>query len=192
MPSRSIARPSPRSSGCGPPIGHRKAFVPDQRHADQCRLVRVVPRWKVGVGVSIDGPRELHDAHRKTRSGKGTFDKTIAGIRCLRATGAVPRDLGAVARQPRHARRAAGLLHLRRHRPRLLQRRGVRGRPRLRAVRRAPGCARATPPSCAASGISRGRAAGYKFVREIDLAMPRVFRPEGSAARATSRSSRWP
>ena len=43
--------------------------------------------WDVGVGVSIDGPRELHDAHRKTRSGAGTFDKTIAGIRCLRDAG---------------------------------------------------------------------------------------------------------
>ncbi|MDI1285324.1 MAG: radical SAM protein, partial [Reyranella sp.] len=43
--------------------------------------------WDVGIGVSIDGPRELHDFHRKTRSGAGTFDKTIAGIRCLREAG---------------------------------------------------------------------------------------------------------
>ena len=48
--------------------------------AEWCRLFL---EWNVGVGVSIDGPRELHDRHRKTRSGKGTFDKTLAGIRCL-------------------------------------------------------------------------------------------------------------
>ncbi len=48
---------------------------------DWCALFR---EWGVGVGVSIDGPQPLHDAHRKTRRGDGTFDKTIAGIRLLR------------------------------------------------------------------------------------------------------------
>src|SRR5262249_9071329 len=37
----------------------------------------------VGVGVSIDGPKRLHDRNRVTRSGQGTFDKAIAGIRLL-------------------------------------------------------------------------------------------------------------
>jgi uncharacterized protein len=39
---------------------------------------------RVGVGVSIDGPRQFHDRHRLTRAGRGTFDKTIDGIRLLR------------------------------------------------------------------------------------------------------------
>jgi uncharacterized protein len=39
---------------------------------------------QVNVGVSIDGPQLLHDRNRQTRSGRGTFDKTIAGIRLLR------------------------------------------------------------------------------------------------------------
>jgi uncharacterized protein len=39
----------------------------------------------VSVGVSIDGPHEFHDMNRVTRSGRGTFDKTLAGIRRLRA-----------------------------------------------------------------------------------------------------------
>jgi uncharacterized protein len=39
---------------------------------------------RVNLGVSIDGPRHLHDRNRLTRSGRGTFDKTIAGIRSLR------------------------------------------------------------------------------------------------------------
>ena len=48
---------------------------------DWCDFIK---KWRVGVGVSIDGPRHLHDANRVTRAGKGTFDRTIAGIRLLR------------------------------------------------------------------------------------------------------------
>ena len=39
---------------------------------------------RVNVGVSIDGPRQFHDRHRLTRAGRGTFERTIAGIRLLR------------------------------------------------------------------------------------------------------------
>jgi uncharacterized protein len=39
---------------------------------------------QVNLGVSIDGPKRLHDRNRLTRSGQGTFDRTIAGIRLLR------------------------------------------------------------------------------------------------------------
>jgi uncharacterized protein len=46
-----------------------------------CELFR---RERVRVGVSIDGPKHLHDRYRVTRSGRGTFDKTIAGVRLLR------------------------------------------------------------------------------------------------------------
>jgi uncharacterized protein len=42
---------------------------------------------RVNVGVSIDGPQHLHDRNRLTRSGRGTFDRTIAGIRLLRRHG---------------------------------------------------------------------------------------------------------
>jgi uncharacterized protein len=37
----------------------------------------------IRVGVSIDGPQRFHDAHRKTRTGKGTFEHTLRGIRRL-------------------------------------------------------------------------------------------------------------
>ena len=46
-----------------------------------------IAETKIGVGVSIDGPRRLHDKNRVTRSGRGTFDKTIAGVRRLRERG---------------------------------------------------------------------------------------------------------
>jgi uncharacterized protein len=42
---------------------------------------------RVDVGVSIDGPKRLHDLNRVARSGRGTFDKTISGIRRLRRNG---------------------------------------------------------------------------------------------------------
>jgi len=38
---------------------------------------------RIGVGVSIDGPKQFHDRHRLTRVGRGTFDRTMAGIRLL-------------------------------------------------------------------------------------------------------------
>src|SRR6202453_3524087 len=37
--------------------------------------------WNVGVGVSIDGPKHWHDAHRVTLSARGTFDRAIEGVR---------------------------------------------------------------------------------------------------------------
>ncbi|EPV8391535.1 anaerobic sulfatase maturase [Klebsiella aerogenes] len=39
------------------------------------------------VGLSIDGPRELHDRYRITRSGKPTFDKVMAGVEALKRHG---------------------------------------------------------------------------------------------------------
>ena len=39
------------------------------------------------VGLSIDGPRELHDKYRKTRSGKPTFDLVMKAVDKLKAHG---------------------------------------------------------------------------------------------------------
>lgn len=39
------------------------------------------------VGVSIDGPRELHDRYRVTRSGKPTFDRVMKGVDALKRHG---------------------------------------------------------------------------------------------------------
>ena len=36
------------------------------------------------VGVSIDGPREMHDAFRVTKGGEGSFDDVIRGWNCLK------------------------------------------------------------------------------------------------------------
>lgn len=48
---------------------------------------RLFTRHDVRVGVSVDGPAALHDAHRKTRSGGGTHARVLRGMRCLRQHG---------------------------------------------------------------------------------------------------------
>lgn len=39
------------------------------------------------VGVSVDGPRELHDTYRVDRGGKPTFDRVVAGLAALQRHG---------------------------------------------------------------------------------------------------------
>ena len=39
------------------------------------------------VGISIDGPRKLHDAHRVDKQGRPTFDRVMRGLRLLQKHG---------------------------------------------------------------------------------------------------------
>ncbi len=39
------------------------------------------------IGISIDGPQQMHDAHRVDKGGKGTFDKVMRGLRLLQKHG---------------------------------------------------------------------------------------------------------
>jgi uncharacterized protein len=39
------------------------------------------------VGISIDGPREVHDEYRVTKGGRGSFDAVMRGLGCLREAG---------------------------------------------------------------------------------------------------------
>jgi uncharacterized protein len=39
------------------------------------------------VGISIDGPREIHDAYRVTKGGRGSFDQVMRGLGFLRDAG---------------------------------------------------------------------------------------------------------
>ncbi len=47
-------------------------------------------RYPVHVGVSIDGPAWIHDQHRKTRTGLGSHQGTMQGIKCLQDHGINP------------------------------------------------------------------------------------------------------
>lgn len=60
------------------------------RHTFQTNGMLIDDAWcsffsahNVNVGVSIDGPEEVHDANRVTRSGRPTFSQTLDGVRCL-------------------------------------------------------------------------------------------------------------
>ena len=39
------------------------------------------------IGISIDGPRHMHDAHRVDKGGKPTFDRVMRGLRLLQKHG---------------------------------------------------------------------------------------------------------
>ena len=61
------------------------------RHSFQSNGTLINQQWcdfikehPVEIGLSIDGPAEIHDAHRKTRSGEGTHAKAIRGADLLR------------------------------------------------------------------------------------------------------------
>ncbi len=49
-----------------------------------CDFIR---REQISIGLSIDGPAFLHDAHRKTRKGVGTHEAAIRGLNLLRQNG---------------------------------------------------------------------------------------------------------
>jgi uncharacterized protein len=40
-------------------------------------------KYNFMVGISLDGPKEIHDRYRRDRSGNGTFDKVMQGLRLL-------------------------------------------------------------------------------------------------------------
>ncbi|HTG83880.1 MAG TPA: radical SAM protein [Gemmatimonadales bacterium] len=62
------------------------------RHAIQTNATLITDAWcelfqahHVKLGVSLDGPEDVHDANRKTRGGGGSFHRVMRGIERLRA-----------------------------------------------------------------------------------------------------------
>ncbi|MEM7602747.1 MAG: cyclophane-forming radical SAM/SPASM peptide maturase GrrM/OscB [Verrucomicrobiota bacterium] len=60
-------------------------------HSVQTNGTLVNDKWceflnkhEVEVGLSIDGPQHIHDHHRKTRKGEGTWEKAMKGMECLK------------------------------------------------------------------------------------------------------------
>ncbi len=64
------------------------------RHCMQSNGTLINQAWcqfitdrNVSIGLSIDGPADIHDAHRKTRSGRGSHRAAMEGLRQLQARG---------------------------------------------------------------------------------------------------------
>lgn len=55
------------------------------------------------VGISLDGPREIHDRYRRDRKGNGTFDSVMHGLGLLRKHGVEYNVLACVARDTARA-----------------------------------------------------------------------------------------
>jgi uncharacterized protein len=51
----------------------------------------------IQIGVSIDGPKYIHDAHRKWKGGKGSFDDVMRGIALLKESRVSFGTLGVVS-----------------------------------------------------------------------------------------------
>jgi uncharacterized protein len=63
--------------------------------ADWARFLR---DWRFLVGVSLDGPPELHDRYRRDRAGRPSHDRVMAGIEHLRSAGVEFNALTVVSR----------------------------------------------------------------------------------------------
>lgn len=50
-------------------------------------IARDIIHDNIGLGVSLDGPKELHDYNRKTQTGKGTYDTVVKWIEYFREAG---------------------------------------------------------------------------------------------------------
>lgn len=58
---------------------------------DSAEAIRVIRDNKIGLTVSIDGPKEINDKLRPDKGGKGSYDKIKAGFdRVVRETGIIP------------------------------------------------------------------------------------------------------
>lgn len=84
-----------------PPSFYEQAFQLQQRwnqkqvrvaNAFQTNATLITQKWieffrkhSIHVGVSLDGPQEIHDANRKDRADRGTYERAMRGIELLRA-----------------------------------------------------------------------------------------------------------
>ena len=78
---------------------YKKALEFERRYADgkiihstlQTNGTLLTPEWadffrdnQFLIGISIDGPQDIHDRYRKDKAGKPSFERVMAGLRLLR------------------------------------------------------------------------------------------------------------
>ncbi|MBR2814544.1 MAG: GRRM system radical SAM/SPASM domain protein [Reyranella sp.] len=148
--------------------------------ADWCRLFK---QWSVGVGVSLDGPRELHDLYRKTRSGAGTFDKTVAGIRILRANEVPFHVISVLSKASLDMPKELLDFYLSEGIDQVCFNVEESEGDHVSSLFHGPALRQRYAAFLKTFWHEARRNGGVRFVREIDLALPRVFRPEGAPVR---------
>lgn len=64
------------------------------RHSFQTNGMLISDEWcefigarRINIGLSVDGPKELHDRYRMGRDGGGSFDRAFAGLQKLQRAG---------------------------------------------------------------------------------------------------------
>jgi uncharacterized protein len=148
--------------------------------ADWCTLFK---DWRVGVGVSLDGPRELHDLHRKSRSGKGTFDKTIDGIRRLRNNDVEFHVISVLSHTSLDRPQELLDFYLSEGIDQICFNIEESEGDHVSSLFRGPDLRERYAAFLRSFWHLARRSGRVRFVREIDLALPRLFRPEGVPAR---------
>lgn len=63
---------------------------------DHCTVFR---HHGVNVGVSLDGPAEVHDLYRRDRAGRGTFARAVRGIRTFQAHAIHPSAIAVLSKE---------------------------------------------------------------------------------------------
>ncbi len=56
-------------------------------------------KYSFMVGISLDGPQDIHDTYRRNRAGKGTFTEVMRGLKLLQKHGVEYNVLACVGRQ---------------------------------------------------------------------------------------------
>jgi len=147
---------------------------------DWCALFK---EWSVGVGVSLDGPRALHDLHRKSRNGKGTFDKTIAGIRRLRENGVDFHVISVLSHGSLDQPEELLDFYLSEGIDQICFNVEESEGDHVSSLFDGPELRQRYASFLRSFWHLARRSGRVRFVREIDLALPRIFRPEDVPAR---------
>jgi uncharacterized protein len=83
------------------PFAHRKTITNSLQtngtllDDEWCRFLK---KNHFMVGISLDGPKEIHDRYRRNRRGEGTFDRVKQGLTLLKKHGVEHNVLACVAR----------------------------------------------------------------------------------------------
>jgi uncharacterized protein len=130
--------------------------------------------------VSVDGPKHLHDLHRVTRSGRGTFDRTMAGIRMLRREEVPFHVISVLSEQALDRPQEMLDFYLAEGIEDVCFNVEESEGEHVSGLFAAGGARRRFRSFLSEFWTLSRRSGRIRFVREIDGMLPRVFRPEGS------------